>query len=105
MADVYGSSSLHNFGFRICFLVCKLHQKTVGYVLTTKIVSIKICGINAKMSSLELKLIFIQVWHVYALCRTWGLFMNISNIICKEIQRCTKTSSKMGQTTDLNAPG
>jgi hypothetical protein len=38
MANVYVSSSLHNFGFRICFLFCKLHQKTEGHMLTIKIV-------------------------------------------------------------------
>jgi hypothetical protein len=46
--------------------------------------------------SLACNLIFIQVWHVYTLCRTWELSLDISNIICKEIQRCPKTSSKMG---------
>jgi hypothetical protein len=67
--------------------------------------SMKICGINAKMSSLALKLIFIQVWHVYALCRAWGLFLDISNIIYKEIQNVPKPAPRWGQTTDLNAQG
>jgi hypothetical protein len=60
-----------------------------------KLSSTKICEIKVKISSLASKLIFIQVLHVYALCWT-GLFLDISNIICKEIRRCPKTCSKMG---------
>jgi hypothetical protein len=66
-----------------------------GHVLTTKIVKYKDMWDKGKMSSLASKLIFIQVWHVYALCKTWGLFLDISNIIYKEIRRCPKTYSKM----------
>jgi hypothetical protein len=83
VADVYKSSSLHNFGFRICFLVCKLHQKIGGHVLTTKIVNYEVMWDKGQNVQFSIEAIFIQVWHVYAMCSTLGLFLDISNIICK----------------------
>jgi hypothetical protein len=80
------------------FYFASYTRKIGGMCWQSKLSSMKICGIKAKMSSLTPKLIFIQVWHVYALCMTWGLFLDISNIIYKEIQRYPKTISKMGST-------
>jgi hypothetical protein len=65
----------------------------------------KICGIKAKMSSLAPKLIFIQVRHVYALCRTWDCFWTSQTLFAKRYKDVQKPIPRWAQTTDLNATG
>jgi hypothetical protein len=45
---------------------------------------------------LQIILLSLRTANMYALGRIEGLFLDISNIICKEIKRCPKTSSKIG---------